>query len=150
MKNTRTLIWALTALACGGLSGTALAQEERKKPEGGEARERPDRPDRPERPERPPGGGRPGGGQFFKAMDENGDGKVTKKEFKAFHLKRLEEMFTRLDADKSGDITEKEMANIRRRGPGGGGGRREGGERGGGARGGGDDARTGKARPDAE
>jgi len=143
----KTLRWALAVLACAGLSGLAIADEDGKteKPEG--------KKERPERPVR--GGDRPGGGErggFFKAMDGDGDGKVTKKEFKAFHMKRLDEMFARLDGDDDGVVTQEEAAKAMqgRGGPGAGrtgGDRPEGGER---RRPGGEGGGERKGRPASE
>lgn len=45
------------------------------------------------------------GGQFFKDMDKNGDGAVSKKEFDAFHSAHFKE----LDANHDGKITQDEM-----------------------------------------
>lgn len=72
-----------------------------------------------------PGAGRGGRrgfdpAQFFKRMDENGDGKIQKSEWRG-----PEEFFTTIDADKDGVASEAEftkMREMRRGGPGGPGG----------------------------
>jgi hypothetical protein len=105
---TKTLRWALAVLTCAGLGSMALADEDKEKPEG--RKERPERKAGEDRPSGDrPGGDRPdrqGGGRpdMFAAMDDDGDGKVTKDEFVAFHMKRFKEM----DADSSGDVSKEE------------------------------------------
>ena len=51
--------------------------------------------------------GQPGaaGGIFFKEMDTNGDGVISKQEFDAFHNAHFKEM----DTNKDGKITREEM-----------------------------------------
>ena len=51
--------------------------------------------------------GQPGaaGGMFFKEMDKNGDGVISKQEFDAFHSAHFKEM----DANHDGKITREEM-----------------------------------------
>jgi len=51
--------------------------------------------------------GQPGaaGGMFFKDMDKNGDGAISKQEFDAFHSAH----FKAMDANKDGKVTQDEM-----------------------------------------
>ena len=47
--------------------------------------------------------------EYLKRMDANGDGKVSKEEFMAFHQKELEERFKRLDANGDGFVDKSEL-----------------------------------------
>ncbi len=51
------------------------------------------------------------GDQFFKEMDKNGDGVVSKKEFDAFHNEHFKEM----DTNKDGKITREEMNAVHKK-----------------------------------
>lgn len=73
-----------------------------------------------ERGPRPDGEGRRGGGEFFKRLDANGDGYVSKDEFVA----NAGERFDDLDKEKKGKLSEEDFQNMGRRLMGGG---REGG-----------------------
>jgi Ca2+-binding EF-hand superfamily protein len=101
---------------------------ERPRPEGDRPRPEGDRPDG----DRPPGG-RPDGarfgnpGDFWKQLDKNGDGSLTKEEAP----ERMRENFDSLDADKDGKVTQDEFRKgmeerFGRGGPGGRPGRPEG------------------------
>ena len=48
------------------------------------------------------------GGAYFKEMDKNGDGAISKKEFDAFHSQHFKDM----DANKDGKISQDEMGAI--------------------------------------
>lgn len=48
------------------------------------------------------------GGAFFKNMDKNGDGAISKKEFDAFHSQHFKDM----DANKDGKVSQDEMGAI--------------------------------------
>lgn len=61
--------------------------------------------------------GEDGFGPRLKAMDKDGDGKITRAEFSG-----PEQLFDRLDLDKDGSISSDEGARLRRLAPGGGGG----------------------------
>lgn len=59
------------------------------------------------------GGGPEGGhhkGKMFEAMDENGDGMVSKDEFMASHMKRFEKMDTNADGNVSKEEIEAHRA----------------------------------------
>ena len=45
------------------------------------------------------------GGESFKALDKNGDGVISKKEFLAFH----EALFNKMDANHDGKLTQEEL-----------------------------------------
>jgi Ca2+-binding EF-hand superfamily protein len=68
--------------------------------------------------QRPPGaGGRPGGqgGGGFAALDSNGDGIITEKEFIEAGANRQKEMFAQIDVDENGKVTEEEMQTFYQR-----------------------------------
>jgi hypothetical protein len=68
--------------------------------------------------QRPPGaGGRPGGqsGGGFAALDANGDGIITEKEFIEAGANRQKEIFAQIDVDENGEVTEEEMQTFYQR-----------------------------------
>ncbi len=52
-----------------------------------------------------------GGASYFKEMDKNGDGTISKKEFDAFHSQHFKDM----DANKDGKVSQDEMGAMRGR-----------------------------------
>lgn len=56
-----------------------------------------------------PEGGSHHKGMMFEAMDENGDGMVSKDEFMASHMKRFEKM----DANADGNVSKEEIEAYR-------------------------------------
>lgn len=61
-------------------------------------------------PQPPPGGPRGNPEEFFKRMDANNDGKITKEEFLAFAKKEAEERFKQMDTSGDGKMDKKEIA----------------------------------------
>lgn len=114
---------------CGALVGTLISgialAADHDAPEKEQTRERAQRGERGERPSPE---------ERFAAMDANEDGKISKKEFKAAHEKRMaamkerrgdrelpegrtpptaKEVFQRLDADSDGFLTKEELQAAR-------------------------------------
>ncbi len=47
-------------------------------------------------------------GKMFEESDSNGDGTISKAEFKAHHEKKMDEWFSKLDGDGNGEINREE------------------------------------------
>lgn len=61
------------------------------------------------------GQGHRGKGKMFKAADTDGDGVISKSEFKAHHEKKAEDWFGRLDQDGNGEVTSEEAKEGRKK-----------------------------------
>ena len=48
-------------------------------------------------------------GKMFEESDANGDGVISKDEFKAHHEKKMDEWFSKLDQDGDGNVTKEEI-----------------------------------------
>ncbi len=99
--------------------------------------------------ERPPEGGRSAGDRFVKRNDRNGDGKVSRDEFRG-----PDRAFNRLDRNRDGFLTADEAPHRKGQGPGSqggdsrkGGGSRKGGDSGGAPPGGGGEQKQGAVTP---
>ena len=54
-------------------------------------------------------------GKMFKEADANGDGTISKEEFKAHHAKKAENWFGKLDQDGNGEVTTDEAKQGRKK-----------------------------------